>query len=133
MFSNRVISPLHVSLSHISVYLMLFLLATTQMGLNMQANDPQIGPQKILEPEMFTSSVMKECNQLKKLDNGFNQFFFSYNATIITFKCFECRFYKCHNAVARCNKTILMPTVKYMNVCFVFFLFNLDSAFPLGF
>ena len=42
----------------------------------MSANDPQIGPQKIPGPKMFTSPVIKECSQLKYLDNGFKHFFF---------------------------------------------------------
>ena len=69
----------------------------------MSANDPQIGPQKIPGPKMFTSSVIKEYSQLKYLDNGFKHFFFIiffYSATIITFKCFACKFYYSYNTVA---------------------------------
>ena len=71
-------------------------------------NDPQIGLRMIPGPEMVALSVMKEWNELKNLDSGFKLyiiFIFSYNATIIMFKCFACKFYnfKNHNAAAQCN------------------------------
>ena len=39
------------------------------------ANDLQIGLQKIPGPEMLTSSEIKERNQLKNSENGFNHVF----------------------------------------------------------
>lgn len=47
------------------------------------ANDLQIGLQKIPGPEMLTSSEIKECNQLRNSENGFNHVFLCAPSSIV--------------------------------------------------
>lgn len=47
------------------------------------ANDLQIGLQKIPGPEMLTSSEIKECNQLRNSENGFNHVFLCAPTSIV--------------------------------------------------